>query len=115
MQLNNLMRPIIFYEGIVAPPSECGAVRSVCLFGKIFIDSNLPFLLETTKENKDIYYKWIKRVGLTDFIKEIVTAEEEVAGLRIAEDKKRDPCLTISRVSLDNLEHIVNMLKYSKF
>ena len=55
MQLNNLMKPIIFYEGIVAPPSECGAVRSVCLFGKIFIDSNLPFLLETTQENKDIY------------------------------------------------------------
>ena len=109
------MKPIIFYEGIVAPPSETGAVRSVCLFGKIFIDSNLPFLLETTKENKDIYYKWIKRVRLTDFIKEIITDEEDVKGLRISEDKKRDPCLTISRVSLDNLEHIVNMLKYSKF
>ena len=109
------MKPIIFYEGIVAPPSETGAVRSVCLFGKIFIDSNLPFLLETTKENKDIYYKWIKRVRLTDFIKEIITVEEGVKGLRISEDKKRDPCLTISRVSLDNLEHIVNMLKYSKF
>ena len=109
------MKPIIFYEGIVAPPSECGAVRSVCLFVKIFIDSNLPFLLETTKENKDIYYKWIKRVRLTDFIKEIITDEEDVKGLRISEDKKRDPCLTISRVSLDNLEHIVNMLKYSKF
>ena len=109
------MRPIIFYENIVAPPSESGAVRSVCLYGKVFINSNLPFLLETTQENKDIYYNWIKEVGLTDFIKEIVTAEEEVNGLRIAEDKKRDPCLTISRVSLDNLEHIINMLKYSTF
>ena len=48
-------------------------------------------------------------------INEIVTAEEEVAGLRIAEDKKRDPCLTISRVSLDNLEHIINMLKYTSY
>tara|TARA_R100000005_G_C4859493_1_gene121664 strand:+ start:53 stop:382 length:330 start_codon:yes stop_codon:yes gene_type:complete len=109
------MKPVIFYEGIVAPPSETGAVRSVCLFGKIFIDSNLPFLLETTQENKDIYYKWIKRVRLTDFIKEIVTDEEDVKGLRISEDKKRDPCLTISRVSLDNLEHIVNILKYSNY
>ena len=98
MQLNNLMRPIIFYEGIVAPPSETGAVRSVCfIWKKFFIDSNLPFLLETTKENKDIYYKWIKRVRLTDFIKEIITDEEDVKGLRISEDKKRDPCLTISR------------------
>ena len=109
------MRPVIFYEGIVAPPSESGAVRSVRLYGKVFIDSNLPFLLETTQENKDIYYDWIKKVGLTDFIKEIVTAEEKVKGLRISEDKKRDPCLTISRVSLDNLDHIVNMLKYSNF
>mgnify|MGYP001192424995 FL=1 len=109
------MRPVIFYESIVAPPSESGAVRSVCLYGKVFIDSNLPFLLETTQENKDIYYDWIKKVGLTDFIKEIVTAEEQVKGLRISEDKKRDPCLTISRVSLDNLDHIVNMLKYSNF
>ena len=109
------MRPIIFYENIIAPPSESGAVRSVCLFGKLFIDSNLPFLLETTQENKDVYYKWIKSVGLTDFINEIVTDDEQVKGLRIAEDKKRDPCLTISRVSLDNLEHIINMLKYSNF
>ena len=70
------MRPIIFYEGIVTPPSESGAVRSVCLFGKIFIDSNLPFLLETTQENKDIYYKWIKSIGLTDFIKEIVSGSK---------------------------------------
>jgi len=109
------MKPIIFYEGIVTPPSECGAVRSVCLFAEIFIDSKIPFLLETKQDNKDIYYNWLKRVGLTDYIKELITAEDDVNGLRIAENKKRDPCLTISRVSLDNLEHIVNMLKYSKF
>ncbi len=105
-----MSKPIIFYEGIVTPPSEDLALRSVCLYVSTFIKKDVEFLLETQKHNKDIYYKWIKRIYLTDFISELVEVEEEVYGLRIGENVKKRPCLTYDRVSYDNLQQIINVL-----
>ena len=105
-----MSNPIIFYEGIVTPPSEDLALRSVCLYVSTFIKKDVEFLLETQKHNKDIYYKWIKRIYLTDFISELVEVEEEVYGLRIGENVKKRPCLTYDRVSYDNLQQIINVL-----
>ena len=102
--------PIIFYEGIVCPPSESLALRSVCLHMSLFVRKDTEFLLETQKHNKDIYYKWIKRIYLTDFISEIVDVEEEVYGLRIGENIKKRPYLSFDRVSYDNLHQIINIL-----
>ena len=105
-----MSKPIIFYEGIVTPPSEDLALRSVCLYISIFLRKDTEFLLETEKCNKDIYYKWVKRTGLYDFISELIEPREDVYGLRISEIKKRQPCITIGKVSWDNLDHVINIL-----
>ena len=102
--------PIIFFEGIVCPPSEEMALRTVCLYVSTFVRKDAEFLLETQKHTKDIYYKWIKRIYLTDFISEIVEVDEEVYGLRIGEHAKKRPCLSFDRVSYDNLQQIINIL-----
>jgi len=105
-----MTKPIIFYEGIVTPPSEDLALRSVCLYVSVFLKKDTEFLLETEKQNKDAYYKWVKRTGLYDFISELIEPRENVYGLRISEIKKRQPCVTINRVSWDNLDHVINIL-----
>ena len=105
-----MSNPIIFYEGIVCPPSESLALRSVWLHLTVILKKDVEFLLETEKQNKDIYYKWIKRIYLTDFISELVEVDEEVYGLRIGEHIKKRPCLTYDRVSYDNLDEIINIL-----
>ena len=102
--------PIIFFEGIVCPPSESLALRSVCLYVSTFVRKDAEFLLETQKHTKDMYYKWIKRIYLTDFISEIVEVDEEVYGLRIGEHAKKRPCLSFDRVSYDNLQQIIGIL-----
>tara|TARA_B100000927_G_C16185857_1_gene357347 strand:- start:142 stop:465 length:324 start_codon:yes stop_codon:yes gene_type:complete len=107
------MRPIIFYEGIITPPSESLAIRSVCLYFSIFIKKDVDFLLEVEKENKDFYYNWLKKTGLKDFISEMIEPEEKVIGLRISEEPKQKPCLKINRVTWDNIEHVLNILKYN--
>lgn len=46
----------------------------------------------------------------TDFISEVVEVEEEVYGIRIAEETKKRPCLTYDRVSWDNVQQIISVL-----
>lgn len=104
------VKPIIFREGIVCPPTEPGALRSVCLYVSTFVRKDAEFLLETQRHNKDIYYKWIKQLYLTDFITDLVEVEEEVYGLRIGDEVMKRPCLVYDRVSWDNLQQIIYLL-----
>ncbi|HAI18690.1 MAG TPA: hypothetical protein DCM10_12030, partial [Xanthomarina gelatinilytica] len=79
----------------------------------VFSKNKVDFLLETEKENKDFYYQWLKKTGLKDVIPEMIEPEEKVFGLRISEEPKKKPCLKINRVTWDNIEHVLNILKYN--
>ena len=82
----------------------------IFLYVSTFVRKDAEFLLETHKHNKDIYYKWIKELHLTDFISEVVEVEEEVYGLRIGDQTKKRPYLSFDRVSYDNLQQIIGIL-----
>ena len=84
-----MTKPIIFREGIVCLPSESLAIRSVCLYVSTFVKEDAEFLLETHKHNKDIYYKWIKQIHLTDFITELIEVEEDVLE-KMSDDLRSD-------------------------
>ena len=98
-----MSKPIIFYEGIITPPSEIGAIRNIFVYAEVFLKRHEDFLLETEKDNKDIYYDWLKRTYLIDYITEIVTIEEQVLGRRITEAE-------FDRVTFNNFQHIINSL-----
>lgn len=104
------MYPYIFYEGIITPPSEIGAIRNLMLYSDIFLRKQYEFILETEPENKDIYYNWLKMTYLYDYIKEIITTEENVKGLRIAETKTKSPFVVVERVTFNNFNEIVFLL-----
>lgn len=96
-------KPIIFFEGIITPPSEIGAIRNIFIYAEVFLKRQEDFLLETEEDNKDIYYNWLKQTYLIDYIKEIVTTEEQVLGRRITEAE-------FNRVTFNNFEHIIKVL-----
>jgi|TARA_R110002050_G_scaffold26919_8_gene70615 hypothetical protein len=96
------MVPFIFFEGIVEPPSESGALRALLLVSK------QEFILEAKRENKDMYFHWLKRTHLWDFVNEIVCPHEQVYGYRISVTEKKQPCLIIDRVSWDNVHQIID-------
>ncbi len=101
------MRRIIFCEGIVEPPTESLAIRGLCLYLNIF-QKKREILLETERENTDIYYKWVKHNGLWDLIEDIVHPEHNIYGLRVATTLLRTPCIKVDRISWDNINDMLH-------
>ena len=91
-------------------PSETLAIRGLCLYFNIF-GRKSEILLETQKENRDLYFMWIKQTGLRDFVEEIVFPEYKVRGFRIATEIVRPPYLRVDRISFDNLNDVLSRLK----
>jgi len=104
------MRTLIFYEGIVEPPTESLAIRGLCLYANFF-QKKRQILLETEKNNTDLYYKWVKHNGLWDFIEDIVHPEHDIYGLRIATIKVKPPSIKVDRISWDNLNDLLYRIK----
>ena len=104
------MNRVIFCEGIVEPPTEALAIRGVCLYLNFF-GRQSEILLETEKEHRDLYFQWIKKIGLNDFIEEIIYPEYKVSGLRIASKKVQSPYIKADRITFDNLNNILTQLK----
>ncbi len=98
------MLPLIFYEGIVEPPSEIYAIRALCLY----VETDM--LLEVYEHNKDIYYRWLKRTHLNDFIRDIVTVDENVYGFRVGEVQK-SPCVKVDRIDWNNIHDKLKVIQ----
>ena len=100
------MKTLIFYEGIVEPPSDLLAVRGVCLYLNIF-QKGRQILLEAEKPNRDLYYKWAKCTGLWDFVEDIVCPADDIFGLRISNTKVRPPSIRVDRIAYENLDDLL--------
>jgi|TARA_R110000751_G_scaffold151601_1_gene256576 hypothetical protein len=100
---------LIFCEGIVEPPTESLAIRGLCIYLNAFSRPR-SFLLETKRETVDMYYGWIKKIGMHDFIEEIVYPDYDIEGLRISETKTRSPYLKVDRISWDNLNFVLKRI-----
>ncbi len=103
------MKTLIFYEGIVEPPSDSLAVRGVCLYLNIFQKKH-QILLEAEKPNRDIYYNWAKYTGLWDFVEDIVCPADDVFGLRISNTKVRPPSIRVDRIAYENLDDLLSRI-----
>ena len=104
------MNRVIFYEGIVEPPTESLAIRGLCLYLNTF-GRKSEILLETQKIHRDLYFKWTKQTGLWDFIEEIIYPEYNIKGLRISCEKAQSPYIKVDRITFDNLNNILMQLK----
>lgn len=100
---------VIFCNGIVEPPTENLAVRSLCLYLDIFADSPV-FLLETERDCVDLYYHWLKKTHMNDFIEDIVFPEYDIDGLRLSEIATKTPFLKIDKISYDNINFILSRI-----
>ena len=103
------MKTLIFYEGVVEPPSDSLAVRGVCLYLNIF-QKERQILLEAEKLNRDLYYNWAKYTGLWDFVEDIVCPADDVFGLRISNTKVRPPSIRVDRIAYENLEDLLSRI-----
>jgi len=101
------MDTLIFYEGIVEPPTDSLAIRGLCINA---FKKKRSILLETERLNRDMYYKWAKDTGLWDFIDEMICPDNKIYGLRLSTVSVRPPFIKVDRVSWDNVHELIRRI-----
>lgn len=102
---------VVIAAELSAAPSEKISFRDLTLFLSTFHKSTI--LVECGQEEKDLYYKWLRRNYLFDFISEIVTYQENIPEFRISPHPISSYCYIVNRIIPENL-HIVlrNVAQY---
>ncbi len=91
------------------PPSEGLYFRFLTMIAKK--DLNYSVVLESEKENVDMYYKFLKSRGWFDFVDDIILPEWSEEGVRI--DNQISYPLTIQTpyIRCENTPHLLGQLK----
>ena len=88
------------------PPSRTTCFRDITLYSVSFLDSEV--LLECAAEDKDIYWRWLKRHGAWDFISDIIEPEQEVGvSIRLPQEGS----ISVPRIGYYNLNTILGRLR----
>lgn len=103
---------VVIAAELSAPPSSSGSFRDLTLFLSAFHKSTI--LVECGQEEKDLYYHWLKRNYLYDFIAQMVTYQENVtATIRINPYPITTQTYSVNRIIPENLHIILrNVAQY---
>ena len=104
------METLIISAPIINPPTESLAFYYLTMTTKRQL--NFSNLLEVDKEEKDIYYKYIKRLRIHDFVDQLVTPEEFELGIRIDTDHNFPLTVIADRISFRNVTSLLGQIKY---
>jgi len=94
---------------LTEPPSRVTCFRDVTLYSSCFLDNEN--LLECDPSCQDLYWRWLKRYGAWDFVKDIVPPNYPV-NISIRE---RGGSISIPRLGCRNLNSVIAKLEsYSR-
>ena len=94
---------------IDTPKSDNLAIRYLTSYSKC--DLKLCNLIEVEQELKDPYYKYMKRLGLMDYIDYYITPEEYESGIRLDIDFNYTNTIKASCISFENTRRLTEQLK----
>jgi len=102
---------VVIAAELSTPPSDKTSFRDLTLFLNTLHKSTI--LVECGQEEKDLYYKWLRRNYLFDYVSEIVTYQENIPEFRISPHPISSYCYIVNRIIPENL-HIVlrNVAQY---
>jgi hypothetical protein len=93
---------------LVNPPTSLQCFRTLTLISKLYCSFDV--LLETDQD-KDLYFKFLKKRGYMDYIDDIVFLGEEI-GLRIDNDYRFSPCFVTDRIDVQTLSPILDFIGF---
>ena len=96
---------VIIDADLTNPPSEISVFRDITLYSKVFLKCDI--LLECPREDKDIYYYWLKNRGAFDFVDDFVTHDQET-GITIRSEKGT---ITLKYIRAQELNKVIYLLK----
>lgn len=106
-----MSRSLIINGDIVNPPTSPSCFRDVIFYAHEFLDYNV--LIEVNSE-KDFYYNFLKRLGLMDFIDDILKRGIE-EGYRIDTDFYLSPTVYVTKsINAYNVNSILQSIGFRR-
>ena len=69
------------------------------------------YFIESKKEYVDIYYNYLKKKGLYDFVQEFVQPEWRVDGIRIDTELNYPKTIKTNYIRYENVENLIKQIK----
>jgi len=76
---------LVLQATLSAPPSSVHCFRDISLYASVF--RQFEVVTSCTDDSKDLYWKWLKKHGAMDFIKDIVPEDISI-GFKIGDSIK---------------------------
>lgn len=87
------------------PPSSISVFRDATLYASIF--AHLDVLLKCEKGTRSLYWKWLKKYGAHDFVKELILPEEELDSPLVARKKAN---IRVDRLDENSIDFVVSAI-----
>ena len=96
---------LIIHAGLSEPPTETLPFRYVTSVSKC--DYKLDVLLESEQEMKDMYWSFLNKRGMFDYIQDIVTPREKENGIRLDFELNYPKTVVTQKIILENQEELL--------
>jgi len=100
---------LIISDVLVEPPSETFAFRTVTMICHENLELNILF--HTTQELKDLYYKWMRPLGLMDYVDYILNEREFEEGIRLDIERFYPNVIVIKWIRLENQISLIGQIE----
>ncbi len=100
---------LIIVSDLINPPSEGLYFRHLTMVSSI--DLKQDVLIESQKEYVDIYYNYLKKKGLYDFVEEFIQPEWRVDGIRIDTELNYPKTIKTNYIRYENVENLLKQIK----
>ena len=74
-------------------------------------DFKMDILLLSEQELKDLYWRFLVKRGIFDYIDYILTPEEKEEGIRLNDDYKIPPTIKVKSINFGNQRKILKMIE----
>ena len=100
---------LIIVSDLINPPSEGLYFRHLTMVSAL--DFKQDVLIESEKEYVDIYYNYLKKKGLYDFVEEFIQPEWRVDGIRVDTELNYPKTIKTNYIRYENVENLIKQIK----
>ena len=96
---------LIISAGLSEPPTESLPFRHLTSVSKC--DYKLDVLIESNQSMKDLYYVFLVKMGMFDYVQDIITPEEKENGIRIDYELNYPKTVVVNKITFENQLNIL--------
>lgn len=99
---------LIMVSELIEPPSDSSMVRYLTMIVNTNLDADV--LVETQKEMIDLYFHYMKRKGLMDYISDILPRPTFEDGIRLDTELNYPRTIQVEAITFNNIFNILGQI-----